>query len=369
MREASGGRRSTSLSSPSARGCGASTAPASASSTTPATSSRSLLSVDNSFVSLLLAASAVPKALQQRVLLIGVVGALLLRGVFIALGAQMLEPSTGRSCSSAWFSSSPASPAARRRAGRGLRDRHLADALSAPAAAVMPVKDKYHGTSMTVRDGSRRALTPLALVTVAILATDIVFAVDSVPAVYGITGDPYLVFATNASAPPGCARSTSSCWSGARCPGWCTSATASPRFSASSASLVLHWAHGIWPATPEVPTLACSASSSRSWRSSSAPFYATSGAKATPQDVEEDRRSGRGGRSRRAVRQRPQPVPEPARGPGSRRVGSTSPGRGDSTATDSGMPPAQVSGRIPRGAWFRPRGRPCAREQHSSMRP
>ena len=46
----------------------------------------------------------------------------------------------------------------------------------------------------------RRALTPFALVVLAVLATDIVFAIDSVPAVYGITGDPYLVFATNAFA-------------------------------------------------------------------------------------------------------------------------------------------------------------------------
>jgi len=63
-----------------------------------------------------------------------------------------------------------------------------------------PVTESYDGTRMTVRANGRRALTPLALVVVAILGTDVVFAIDSVPAVYGITGDPYLVFATNAFA-------------------------------------------------------------------------------------------------------------------------------------------------------------------------
>ena len=87
----SGGRRSTSPPSPSARGCGASTAGIGVEYYTGYLVEKSL-SVDNLFVfMLLLAAFAVPKALQQRVLLIGVVGALLLRGVFIALGAQMLE--------------------------------------------------------------------------------------------------------------------------------------------------------------------------------------------------------------------------------------------------------------------------------------
>ena len=64
----------------------------------------------------------------------------------------------------------------------------------------MPVTDDYEGTRFTVVQKGARALTPFALVTVAVLATDIVFAVDSVPAVYGITGDPYLVFVTNAFA-------------------------------------------------------------------------------------------------------------------------------------------------------------------------
>ena len=79
-----------------------------------------------------------------------------------------------------------------------------------------PVRAQVHAGHRGVRraadaraDGGR-ALTPFALVVVAVLATDVVFAIDSVPAVYGITADPYLVFVTNAFALLGLRRSTSS---------------------------------------------------------------------------------------------------------------------------------------------------------------
>ena len=160
------------------------------------------LSVDNLFVfMLLLTAFAVPEALKQRVLLIGVAGALLLRGVFIALGAQMIAMF---SWTFLLFGAILLATAVKL----------LRDALSHDDAAVdigalrtvrllrrfRPVVEDYRGTRMTVMENGRRALTPLALVAVAILGTDIVFAVDSVPAVFGITGDAYLVFATNAFA-------------------------------------------------------------------------------------------------------------------------------------------------------------------------
>jgi len=108
---------------------------------------------------------------------------------------------------------------------------------------------------MTVRANGRRALTPLALVTIAILGTDVVFAIDSVPAVYGITGDPYLVFATNAFALLGL-RALYFVVEGAlgslRHLGHGLAAI----LAFIGVKLVLHWAHGVWPAVPEVPTLA-----------------------------------------------------------------------------------------------------------------
>jgi TerC family integral membrane protein len=116
-----------------------------------------------------------------------------------------------------------------------------------------PVTESYEGTRMTVRSAGRRALTPLALVTVAILATDVVFAIDSVPAVYGITGDPYLVFATNAFALLGLRALyflLNSLLSRLVHLGYGLAAI----LALIGVKLVLHWAHGIWPALPEVPT-------------------------------------------------------------------------------------------------------------------
>ncbi len=160
------------------------------------------LSVDNLFVFLLLlTAFAVPRELQQRVLLIGVAGALVLRGIFIALGAQLIA-----SFSWAFLLFGAVLLVTAVKVGRDALSPadHAVDIGSIRTVRLLrrfwPVTESYDGTRMTVRAAGRRALTPLALVVVAILGTDVVFAIDSVPAVYGITGDPYLVFATNAFA-------------------------------------------------------------------------------------------------------------------------------------------------------------------------
>ncbi|CUR57451.1 Integral membrane protein TerC [metagenome] len=214
------------------------------------------LSVDNLFVfMLLLGAFAVPKALQQRVLLYGIIGALVLRGIFIALGAAALSRFdwvflifglvllvTGV---------------------KVLRDAisgedHEMDISKLRAVRLikrfMPVTDEYDGPRMTVKQAGRRALTPFALVVVAVFATDIVFAIDSVPAVYGITGDPYLVFATNAFA-----------LLGLRALYFVLEAALSKLVHLGfglaailgfiGVKLVLHWAHLVWPSVPEIPTL------------------------------------------------------------------------------------------------------------------
>lgn len=119
----------------------------------------------------------------------------------------------------------------------------------------MPVTEEYDGPRLSVVRHGRRALTPLALVVVAVFATDVVFAVDSVPAVYGITGDPYLVFATNAFALLGL-RALYFVLEGA------LSKLAHLGFGLAAilgfigVKLVLHWAHLAWPSVPEIPTLA-----------------------------------------------------------------------------------------------------------------
>ncbi|MFJ1461051.1 TerC/Alx family metal homeostasis membrane protein [Nocardia sp. N2S4-5] len=215
------------------------------------------LSVDNLFIfMLLLAAFAVPAALAQRVLLFGIVGALVLRGIFIALGAAALASldwafllfgaillvTAAKLLMDAASGHEQEVDISRMRSVRLMRK-------------LMPVTDDYRGTRMTVREAGKRALTPLALVVTAVMATDVVFAVDSVPAVYGVTGDPYLVFATNAFA-----------LLGLRALYFVLQAALSRLVHLAyglavilafiGVKLVLHWAHGIWDWLPEIPTVA-----------------------------------------------------------------------------------------------------------------
>ncbi|MGW0811242.1 TerC/Alx family metal homeostasis membrane protein [Nonomuraea sp. NPDC002799] len=215
------------------------------------------LSVDNLFVfMLLLAAFAVPSALVQRVLLYGIVGALVLRVIFIVLGAAALRSGT-------WafllFGAVLVLTA-----GKVLRDARKGEEQQVDIDSMrsvrllrrfVPVTEGYRGFRLVVRERGRLAITPLALATVAVFATDIVFAVDSVPAVYGVTDDPFLVFATNAFALLG----LRALYFVLR------SALARLRhlnyglaviLAFIGLKLVLHWAHGIWAWVPEIPTLA-----------------------------------------------------------------------------------------------------------------
>ena len=214
------------------------------------------LSVDNLFVFLLLlGAFAVPRELQQRVLLYGIVGALVLRGIFIALGAAALSAFD-------WmflvFGLVLVATAVK----------ILRDALSGHDHEVdvdqlrsvtfvrrfFPVTPDYEGTRMLTRLDGRRALTPLALVVIAVFATDIVFAVDSVPAVYGITGDPFLVFATNAFALLGL-RALYFVLEGALSKLTHLGYGLAVILAFIGVKLALHWGHLQWSWVPEIPTL------------------------------------------------------------------------------------------------------------------
>lgn len=213
------------------------------------------LSVDNLFIFILiLSAFAVPRVLQQRVLLIGIVGALLMRSVFIALGAVLIARFSvvflvfgAILLLTAWGV---------------LRDaRHGGHTVDVDQIRVVrlarrwfPVTTDYHGPRLRVFQDQRWVLTPLALVVLAILATDLVFAVDSVPAVYGITGDPYLVFVTNAFALLGL-RALYFVLAGALTKLRHLGYGLAVILAFIGVKLVLHWAHGVWPDVPTVPTL------------------------------------------------------------------------------------------------------------------
>ncbi|QFQ30207.2 TerC/Alx family metal homeostasis membrane protein [Janibacter melonis] len=214
------------------------------------------LSVDNLFIFILILTSfAVPRVLQQRVLLIGIVGALVMRGAFIAVGAALIARFSWMFLLfgaillfTAWTVLRDA------RSGEHSVD---VDELKIVRLArrLYPVTDDYRGTKMIVGERGRKALTPLALVVLAILGTDLIFAIDSVPAVYGITGDPYLVFVTNAFALLGL-RALYFVLEGMigklRHLGYGLAAI----LAFISVKLILHWAHGVWESVPTIPTLA-----------------------------------------------------------------------------------------------------------------
>ncbi|GAB3994886.1 TerC family protein [Nocardioides marmoraquaticus] len=214
------------------------------------------LSVDNLFVfMLLLTAFAVPSELQQRVLLYGIIGALVLRSIFIALGAAAL------SYFDAVFLVFGAillltGVKLLKDAVKGEEETMDVNEVKSVKfiKRFFPVTEDYEGPKLFGKVDGKRALTPLALVVVAVFGVDIVFAIDSVPAVYGITGDPFLVFATNAFALLGL-RALYFVLEGALSKLVHLSYGLSAILLFIGVKLVLHWGHLTWPSVPEIPTL------------------------------------------------------------------------------------------------------------------
>lgn len=156
------------------------------------------LSVDNLFVFLIILTNfAVPSIYHQRVLMVGIVLALFMRAIFIALGAAALEAFsftfvifggillwTGVKLFQHWDEDP--------------------DPTENPVVRYvqkkMPFTNEYRGGKIFIRENGKRIATPLLLVMIAIGATDLLFALDSIPATFGVTQEPFLVFAANAFA-------------------------------------------------------------------------------------------------------------------------------------------------------------------------
>ena len=155
------------------------------------------LSIDNLFVFLIVMTGfAVPKIYQQKVLMIGIVIALVLRGIFIAAGAALID-------NFSWifylFGALLLFLAYRQAFAHG--DSNPADGkFMRFVRRHLPVTDEYHGDKLTVRKGGRRWVTPMMLTIIAIGFVDLIFAVDSIPAIYGLTEEAYIVFTANAFA-------------------------------------------------------------------------------------------------------------------------------------------------------------------------
>jgi tellurite resistance protein TerC len=157
------------------------------------------LSVDNLFVFVVIMGGfAVPRAYQHKVLVFGIAFALVLRGVFIALGAAAIERFT-------WvffvFGAFLVLTAYKLIATDEEDEAHMANSRTVRLLnRVVPTADHYDEARLTTRVDGRRLATPLLLVMAAIGMTDMLFALDSIPAIFGLTQEAYLVFTANAFA-------------------------------------------------------------------------------------------------------------------------------------------------------------------------
>ncbi|MDO8307872.1 MAG: TerC/Alx family metal homeostasis membrane protein [Actinomycetota bacterium] len=156
------------------------------------------LSVDNLFVFIIILAQfAVPTDLHQRVLLVGVVLALILRAIFIAVGAAALA---AFSFTFVLFGAILIWTGIQLARHRNEDPEPKDNAVVRMARKRFAFTDQYDGTRMFTRIEGKKVATPLLLVMIAIGSTDLLFALDSIPATFGVTQIPYLVFAANAFA-------------------------------------------------------------------------------------------------------------------------------------------------------------------------
>lgn len=159
------------------------------------------LSVDNLFVFLIIFTKfRVPRHLQSEALLVGIVLALILRGIFIALGAAAIENFSWVFYIFGAFLVYTAILLVWDTFKKEEEDKVPGGKVVALIKSRFRTVDEYHGTKLTIVQQGKRYITPLLLVMVAIGFTDILFALDSIPAVYGLTNEPYIVFMANAFA-------------------------------------------------------------------------------------------------------------------------------------------------------------------------
>lgn len=157
------------------------------------------LSVDNLFVFvIIMAAFDVPKAYQQKVLLVGVIIALILRAIFIALGAAAIEHFSWVFYIFGLFLLYTAYSLAT--SSHEQSEAYEPNFLVRAAQNHLPATDEYNQSKLTIVKNGKRLITPMLIVMIAIGATDILFALDSIPAIYGLTKQPYIVFTANAFA-------------------------------------------------------------------------------------------------------------------------------------------------------------------------
>jgi tellurite resistance protein TerC len=159
------------------------------------------LSVDNLFVFLLiLTRFKVPREHQQKVLLIGIAIALVLRGAFIAAGAVVIEQFSWVFYLFGAFLLVAAVQLAREDHDAEQDEEFHENLVLRTVRRLVPSTPDYRGDRLVVREAGRRLVTPMLVVMIAIGTTDVLFALDSIPAIFGLTKEPYIVFTANAFA-------------------------------------------------------------------------------------------------------------------------------------------------------------------------
>ena len=157
------------------------------------------LSVDNLFVFVIIMSRfRVPRENQQYVLLVGIILALIMRAIFIVIGASAIERFSWVFYLFGAFLVYTAVKLVMHSEGESEEFRE--NRVIGWVRRVLPTSDQYDGNRLRTSIDGRRLFTPLLLVMVAIGTTDLLFALDSIPAIFGLTQEPYLVFTANAFA-------------------------------------------------------------------------------------------------------------------------------------------------------------------------
>lgn len=152
------------------------------------------LSVDNLFIFIIIMASfGVPRKYQQEALLVGIILALIFRGIFIAVGAVAINNFSWVFYLFGAFLIYTAVKLATSAEEEDDGD----NAVVRFARRRFNMTDRWEGLKLVLHENGKRVITPMALVIIALGTTDIMFALDSIPAIYGLTQEPYIVFTAN----------------------------------------------------------------------------------------------------------------------------------------------------------------------------
>jgi tellurite resistance protein TerC len=154
------------------------------------------LSIDNLFIFIIIMSKfMVPRELQQYALMIGIVMALVMRAIFIAVGAAAIANFSWVFYIFGLFLIYTAVKLAKE--GGEDEDEYEENRLVAWVEKRFPATQEWHGRSIFINEGGRRMITPLFIVILTLGTTDLLFALDSIPAIFGITSEPYLVLTAN----------------------------------------------------------------------------------------------------------------------------------------------------------------------------